>query len=97
MQWTPSILKRKYDAFLAHHQLPDDVDILYKVLQHPAEKVVREAMGQISSLLIQGRISSTLILSDRLGELDGRITEDATRSYVEGLRAQIQQLEARNK
>ena len=82
-------IKEAADAFLAHHQLPDDLDVLYKVLQHPSEKVLREAMGQISSLLIQGRVNSTVILADRLNELSTRVSENATQSYIEGLRNQI--------
>jgi hypothetical protein len=78
------------DAFLAHHQLPDDLDILYKVLLHPNEKVVREALGQISSLIMQGRVNGTLLLQDRLRDLEDRIVEDSTRSYVDGLRKQIE-------
>lgn len=85
-------IKEAADAFLAHHQLPDDLDVLYKVLQHPSEKVLREAMGQLSSLLIQGRVNSTMILADRLNELSSRITEDATKSYIEGLRTQLASL-----
>ena len=80
------------DAFLAHHQLPDDLDVLYKVLQHPSEKVLREAMGQISSLLIQGRVNGTVILEDRLNEVAARVSEDATKSYIEGLRGQLASL-----
>jgi hypothetical protein len=77
------------DAFLAHHQLPDDVDVLYKLLLHPSEKVMREAMGQLSSLMMQGRLQNTVLLEDRLNTMMSQVTEDATRSYVEGLLAQI--------
>ncbi len=82
-------IKQATDAYLQHHQLPDDVDILYKVLQHPSEKVVREALGQISSLIIQGRIQSNPPLHDRLEALAQQVTEDATRSFVEGVRSQL--------
>jgi hypothetical protein len=77
------------DAFLQHHQLPDDPDVLTKVMQHPTEKVVREAMGQISALIMQGRMPATLILEERLRELDQRAAEDATRSYIKGIQAQL--------
>jgi hypothetical protein len=82
-------IEQAANAFLEHHQLPDDADILYKVMQHPNEKVVREALGQISSLLMQGRLNGTLLLEDRLKELANRATEDSTKSYIEGLRSQI--------
>jgi hypothetical protein len=85
-------IREATDGFLQHHQLPDDVDILYKVLQHPSEKVVREALGQISSLISQGRINGSMILEDRLNSLSDRVTEDATRSYIEGVRGQLAQL-----
>ena len=86
----PEEIEEAADAFLEHHQLPDDLDVLLKVLQHPSEKVVREAMGQISSLIIQNRVNTTLILSDRLSELAARAAlEDATRSYIDGLRGQL--------
>lgn len=85
-------IKEAADAFLAHHQLPDEPDILLKLLQHPAEKVAREAMGQISALLMQGRMPATVLLEDRLRDLDGRVREESTRSYVQGLQAQLASL-----
>ena len=85
-------IREATDGFLQHHQLPDDVDVLYKVLQHPSEKVVREALGQISSLLTQGRINSYMLLQDRLNTLSDRATEDATRAYIDGVRTQIAKL-----
>jgi hypothetical protein len=85
-------IREAADGFLQHHQLPDDVDILYKVLQHPSEKVVREALGQISSLISQGRINGGMILEDRLNGLSDRGLEAATRSYVEGVRSQLARL-----
>lgn len=87
-------IKEAANTFLAHHQLPDDSDILYKVLQHPDEKVVRDALGQISALLMQGRIASTMLLYEHLNTLSGRIQEDATRSYIEGIRDQIAKQQA---
>lgn len=85
-------IKEAADAFLAHHQLPDDVDVLYKLLRHPSERVLREAMGQISSLLMQGRINSTILLEDRLNVLTQSVAESATQSYISGLRTQIDRL-----
>jgi hypothetical protein len=80
------------DAFLAHHQLPDDPDILFKLLLHPSEKVNREAIGQISALLMQSRLTATVVLADRLNTLANRATEKSTHNYIEGLRAQIAKL-----
>ena len=85
-------IKQAAEVFLSHHQLPDDPDILFKLLQHPEEKVVRESLGQLSSLLTQGRIAATLLLQDHLNTLSNRITEDATRSYIDGMRVQIARL-----
>ncbi|HSI05358.1 MAG: hypothetical protein ACAI38_02205 [Myxococcota bacterium] len=82
-------LRDATDTFLQHHQLPDDPDVLTKVMQHPSEKVVREAMGQISALLMQGRMPITILLDERLKELQDRCSEPATRSYVQGIQAQI--------
>lgn len=88
----PEEIREATDVFLQFHQLPDDVDILYKVLMHPAEKVVREALGQISSLLMQGRISPTMLLGDRLDMLSAKAEEEATRSYIHGIRSLIDRL-----
>jgi hypothetical protein len=88
----PEQIREAADGFLQHHQLPDDVDILYKVLQHPSEKVVREALGQISSLLMQGRITGGMLLEDRLNQLQERVSEEATRSFIEGVRGQLAKL-----
>lgn len=84
-------IEKAADGFLAHHQLPDDIDILYKLLHHPAEKVLREVMGQISSLLMQRRLGSTVLLEDRLRTLDGQVQEKATQSYIDGLKSQLLQ------
>ena len=80
------------DAFLEHHQLPDDIEILIKVLLHPSEKVLREAMGQISALLMQGRLASTVLVEDRLNTMSERVTETSTISYISGLQQQINKL-----
>jgi hypothetical protein len=82
-------IRQAADAFLQHHQLPDDTDVLYKVLQHPNEKVVRDALGQISSLLMQGRIQANALLEERLKTLAEREIEPGTRSFVEGVQSQI--------
>lgn len=82
-------LRDACDAFVQHHQLPDDAEILTKVLQHTSEKVLRDAMGQLSSLLMQGRLPSTVILEERLRDLEQRVTEDSTLSYVRGLQAMV--------
>ena len=80
------------DAFLQHHQLPDDIEILIKVLLHPCEKVLREAMGQVSALLMQGRLNSTVLVEDRLSTMAERVTESSTISYITGLQQQIAKL-----
>ncbi len=85
----PEEIEKAADLFLQHHQYPDDLDILLKLLLHPSEKVLRDAMGQISSLIMQGRVGNTLILLDRLGDIGGRDIEATTRSYVEGLKNQL--------
>lgn len=85
-------LRDAVDTFLQHHQLPDDPDVLTKVMQHPSERVVREAMGQVSALLMQGRMAPTILLDERLRDLEGRCTEDATRSYISGIQAQLAKL-----
>jgi hypothetical protein len=89
-------IREAADVFLAHHQLPDDLDILYKLLRHPSEKVLRETMGQISSLLMQGRIGNTLLLEDRLNTIAKTVTETSTMSFIDGLRAQILQLKQKS-
>lgn len=88
----PETIREAADAFLSHHQLPDDADILFKLLQHPAEKVVREALGQLSSLLMQGRIAGTMLLEEHLHTLERRVQEPATLSFIEGIRGQLAKL-----
>lgn len=91
----PEQIREAADAFLAKHQLPDEADILFKVLQHPSEKVLRDALGQLSALLMQGRLNGTMLLADRLNELADRVQEEATHSYIKGLREQIKAVGAR--
>ncbi len=85
-------VKQAIDTFLAHHQLPDEVDVLYKVLQHPDEKVIRDALGQLSSLLMQGRLTATMLLKDHLNSLRAKAKEPATLSYIDGLTSQLDSL-----
>jgi hypothetical protein len=85
----PEEIERAADAFLKEHQYPGDMSILLKLLLHPAEKVQRGAMGEIHSLLVQGRVEHTLVLSDRLKDLAARDLEPDTRLFVEGLQHQI--------
>ena len=77
------------NTFLEHHQIPDDLDVLYKLLRHSSEPVIREAIGQISSLLMQGRVVPTILLEERLKDVLTRTQEPVTRTYVEGLQSQI--------
>lgn len=86
-------LEQAANVFLAHHQLPDEVDILLKLLRHSGEGVVRDALGQLSSLLTQGRINSSGVLRDRLKDIEARATEEATHAYVKGVRDQLDKLE----
>ena len=88
-------IREAADVFLAHHQLPDDMDVLLKVLQHPSEKVLCDVMGQISYLLNQRRAArATIILVDRLREIGARPISDSTRCCIEGLQQQISKLGA---
>jgi hypothetical protein len=77
------------NTFLEHHQIPDDLDVLYKLLRHSSEPVIREAIGQISSLLMQGRVVPTVLLDERLKDVLTRTQEPVTKTYVEGLQSQI--------
>ncbi len=95
MARVPEQIRAATDHFLQHHQLPDEADILFKVLQHPSEKVLREAMGQLSALLMQGRLTGTMMLADRLRELARTVEEEATISYIKGLRSQIDATETK--
>jgi hypothetical protein len=89
----PTDVREAADAFLGHHQLPDDMDILLKVLQHPSEKVLCNVMGQISFLLGKRRAIATIILVDRLREIASRTITPATQCCLDGLHSQIKQLE----
>ena len=79
------------DAFRKHHQLPDDPEVLLKVLQHTSESVLREAMGQVSSLIMQNRWHNIVLLRDRLENLQATVQESGSLSFVNGL---LEQLEA---
>ena len=68
------------------------VDVLLKVLCHPTESVLREAMGQLSALLMQGRLATTIILEDKLKTLATTVQENATHSYIQGLQQQLDKI-----
>ena len=86
---TPEEIREAGDAFMAHHQLPDETDVLMKLLRHPDEKVVRESLGQLSSLIAQGRLANGTLLRERLKDLESTVKEDATLAYVNGVREQL--------
>lgn len=88
---SPEEIREAGDAFMAHHQLPDEPDILTKLLRHPEEKVVRESLGQLSSLIAQGRLGNGVILRERLKELATQVKEEATRAYVSGVMDQLRE------
>ena len=88
-------LREATDVFLQFHQLPDDPEVLTKVMQHPNEKVVREALGQISALLMQGRMTPSVLVEERLKELAARCNEEATRSYIAGIQGQLAKMSTR--
>ncbi|MEL6543159.1 MAG: hypothetical protein AAFQ82_00945 [Myxococcota bacterium] len=87
---SPEEIREAGDAFMTHHQLPDETDVLMKLLRHPEERVVRESLGQLSSLIAQGRLSNGTLLRERLKELEARVQEDATKAYVHGVRDQLE-------
>jgi hypothetical protein len=90
----PNDVREAADVFLKNHQLPDDMDILLKVLQHPSEKVLCNVMGQISFLLNKRRARATIILVDRLREIGSRAICKDTQDCLDGLHQQIKALES---
>ena len=90
----PNDVRDAADAFFKEkHQLPDDMDILLKLLQHPSEKVLCNVMGQISFLLSKRRARVTIILVDRLKEIGSRAISKDTQDCLDGLHQQIKALE----
>lgn len=89
----PNDVREAADVFLKYHQLPDDMDILLKMLQHPAEKVLCNVIGQISFLLNKRRARATIILIDRLQEIGSRAISKDTQDCLNGLHAQIKAID----
>ncbi|MCK5689052.1 hypothetical protein KAI87_07275 [Myxococcota bacterium] len=85
-------IKAAGDTFLKHHQLPDELDVLVKLLSHPSEKIIRESLGQISSLIMQKRVNAGLMLRDKLNQLKVTIQEEATHSFVDGVLTQVNKI-----
>ena len=90
----PKDVREAADVFLKDHELPDDMDILLKVLQHPSEKVLCNVMGRISFLLNKRRARATIILVDRLKEIGSRTISKDTQDCLDGLHQQIKALES---
>ncbi len=90
----PDAVRKAATEFLEHHALPDDMDILLKLLQHESEKVLCDVMGLISLQLHRRRARATIILVDRLKEIGSRNISEATQSCLDGLHQQIKALES---
>lgn len=86
--------RRAVDPFLKEHELPDDPEILRRMLYHPDSKVLCRVMGHISGLMLQRRMSGTPVLQSTLVDVSRRVNLDAdTKSCVDGLRQQIERLQ----
>lgn len=89
----PEAVRKAATDFLQHHALPDDMDILLKLLQHDSEQVLCDVMGLISLQLHKRRARATIILIDRLQEIASRNISKATQSCLDGLNQQIKALQ----
>jgi hypothetical protein len=86
---TSDELSQAIDVFVAHHELPGDLDVLLKVLHHPKEEVVRKGLAELVGMVQRGELSGTSVIGEALDELRGRVSQPETISYIDGLQQMI--------
>ena len=85
--------RQAVDPFLSEHELPDDPEVLRRMLYHPDNKVLCRVMGHISGLLLQRRMGGTPVLLSTLSDLGRRHDLHVdTKSCLDGLRQQIERI-----
>ena len=82
-------LNSAISTFLASHELPDDIDIILKVLKHPEEKIVLKGLSELVGMVERKQVSGTSLVFEALDNLEKRNPGREICSYISGLRAML--------
>ena len=73
------------NALLAHHHLPDDPEMLCKMLIHPDAGVGEKVLSELGALQGRGRLQVTSTMKDQLQAFAPRCREPLAKSLLEKL------------
>lgn len=73
------------DSLLKHFEMPDEPDLLCKMLAHPDAGVGERALAQLGSLHQAGKLAVTLTMKDALAAFQPRCREPMARAVLEEL------------
>ena len=77
------------NALRESHSLPADADILCRVLEHPDEDAIQEALRQLTEMASRLAIGDMKKIASRLDTLENVSNDDQTLDLVDVLRARI--------
>lgn len=75
------------DALLKHFEMPDEPDMLCKMLSHPDAGVGERALAQLGSMHQAGRLKLTLSQKESLTAFAPRCVEPLAKSLLEKMLA----------
>lgn len=70
------------DALLAHHQMPDDPELLWKMLRHPDAGVGERALAELGALHSRGKLAVTPLAKEALEAFEPRCREPLARNLL---------------
>ena len=71
------------DALLEHHELPDEPELLGKMLHHPDAGVGERALAELASLHARGKVTLTGTVREALTTFLPRCREPNARAALE--------------
>lgn len=73
---TPAEIAASVDALLAEHEMPNDAELLAKILAHPQSKHVEAALNALVDVLDAGKPTNARLLKTRVQTLKLTIEDD---------------------
>ncbi|MBI5497225.1 MAG: hypothetical protein HY904_19585 [Deltaproteobacteria bacterium] len=83
----PAELDQACDALLRHHQMPDEPELLCKMLRHSDAGVGERALAELGALHARGKLNRTMTVRDALEAFRSRCREPNAISLLEKLLA----------
>lgn len=84
-----SELNSAIETFLTSHELPNDITIILKVLNHPNESFVRKGLAELVGMISRKELMGSSMVLDALNNLATRKLSAETQSYIDGIRGML--------